>query len=258
MCAVLIGVALGLMGGGGSILTVPILVYLLGIPPLQATSYSLFVVGVSSLVGALGYATRGLVSYKTAVVFGIPTVGTVYAVRKFLLPMVPENLATIGGMVITRDLAVMILFAALMITAAWFMLRDKKQDIVIGEEQKFNYPLILLDGLAVGLLTGLVGAGGGFLIVPALVILSRLPMKLAVGTSLLIITVKSLVGFAGDMGNFEIDWMLLGAFSVLAVVGILIGNSLSKYISGERLKPGFGWFVLVMGTCIILAEILRR
>jgi len=150
----------------------------------------------------------------------------------------------------------MILFAVLMVFASVSMIREKKCiDCEPEGEQKFNYPLIILEGAVVGLLTGLVGAGGGFLIIPALVILSKLPMKQAVGTSLLIIAAKSLIGFTGDLGHTVMDWKLLGTVTLLAIIGIFIGNGLSHKIDGDKLKKGFGWFVLVMGIYIIAKEL---
>ena len=182
MSAVLIGVTLGLIGGGGSILTVPVLVYLLGIAPLLATSYSLFIVGTSSLVGALKTARLGLVEYRTAVIFGIPAILAVYMTRVYMVPAIPAEVTRMGNFIVTDRMAIMLLFAAMMILAAVSMIRPRKNRTETEGKQQFNYPLILLEGVGVGVLTGLVGAGGGFLIIPALVMLSKLPMKMAVGT----------------------------------------------------------------------------
>lgn len=254
--ASLIGISLGLIGGGGSILTVPVLAYLIGLDAVTSTAYSLFVVGLSSLVGSFNYMKKQLVSFKTALIFGLPALMAVFLTRKFLVPALPESFFTVGSFVFTKDIAIMVLFAILMIAASISMIRGRKESEDLGEEQKFNYPLILLEGAVVGVLTGLVGAGGGFLIIPALVVLSKLPMKMAVGTSLLIIAVKSLVGFLGDVSNMEIDWTFLSIFSAISVVGIFIGGYLSNFISGAKLKPAFGWFVLIMGMYILGKEIL--
>lgn len=253
--ALVIGLTLGLLGGGGSILTVPVLVYLMAIDPVISTGYSLFIVGLSALVGAITYFKKGLVDVKTAVIFGIPSIIAVYTTRKVLVPAIPEELFLIGDFVMTKNIGIMVLFAVLMIAASYSMIRGRKDNGKSGEV-KYNYPLILLEGTVVGLLTGLVGAGGGFLIIPALVVLSGLSMKMAVGTSLLIIAVKSLIGFTGDVQNYNIDWQFLLSFGALAVLGIIIGSKLSNFVPGEKLKPAFGWFVLIMGFYILGRELL--
>jgi len=261
IASIIIGISLGLIGGGGSILTVPVLVYLFGVEPMLATAYSLFIVGSSSLIGALPKYKQGLINIKTAIVFGVPSIIAVFATRKLLVPAIPDEVFTVSGFVVTKAILMMILFAVLMLAASVSMIREKKgKKEQVVEEQKFNYPMILVEGSIVGVLTGLVGAGGGFLIIPALVMLSKLPMKMAVGTSLLIIAAKSLIGFIGDVstnGNM-MDWKLLGIVTSLAIVGIFIGNALSKKIDGNKLKKGFGWFILVMGIYIILNELFLK
>lgn len=256
IASILIGISLGLIGGGGSILTVPVLVYLFGVEPVLATAYSLFIVGTTSLVGAVPKYRQGVVSIKTALIFGAPAIAAVYATRKFIVPAIPDEVFSIGSFTVTKSILLMLLFAVLMVFASYSMIKGKKEE---GNdetgEQKFNYPLILLEGAVVGVLTGLVGAGGGFLIIPALVLLSKLPMKQAVGTSLLIIAAKSLIGFLGDLGHQVIDWQLLGVVTALAIGGIFLGNWLSHKIHGDQLKKGFGWFVLVMGIYIIVKEL---
>ncbi|MCE3260331.1 MAG: sulfite exporter TauE/SafE family protein [Bacteroidetes bacterium] len=261
LSSIIIGISLGLIGGGGSILTVPVLVYLLNVEPVTATAYSLFIVGTSSLIGAWPKYKQGLVNLKTAIVFGSPSIIAVFATRKFLVPAIPTEIAHLGDFVVTKSILMMILFAVLMVAASFSMILDKKNNSEEQPgEQKFNYPLIMIEGSIVGVLTGLVGAGGGFLIIPALVMLSKLPMKMAVGTSLLIIAAKSLIGFTGDISahSGDLNWTLLLSVTALAVVGILIGNRLSKKIDGNKLKKGFGWFVLVMGVYIIINELLLK
>ncbi len=257
LAAALIGLSLGLIGGGGSILTVPVLVYLFGVEPVVATAYSLFIVGTTALVGAVPKFKQGLVNLKTAIIFGIPSIIAVYATRAFLVPLIPKEVFTIGGFLVTKNILMMLLFALLMVAASVSMIRDQKKANAESdsEPQKFNIPLILVEGIIVGMLTGLVGAGGGFLIIPALVLLSKLPMKQAVGTSLLIIAAKSLIGFTGDLGHLQIDWNLLLSVTTVAVAGIFAGDYMSKKIAGAKLKKGFGWFVLVMGIYIIIKEI---
>jgi hypothetical protein len=254
--SILIGVALGLIGGGGSILTVPVLVYLFAVEPVLATAYSLFIVGLTSAFGSVTYFKKGLVNIKTAVVFGIPSIIAVFTTRAFIVPSIPKEIFTVGDFMITKNILMMLLFAVLMIAASYSMIKKDKETIVEEpQHQKFNYPLILIEGAIVGVLTGLVGAGGGFLIIPALVILSKLPMKEAVGTSLVIIAAKSLIGFFGEGGETIIDWQFLFTISLFAIIGIFIGTALAKKIDGAKLKPAFGWFVLVMGIYIITKEL---
>ena len=253
--ALFIGVVLGLIGGGGSILTVPILVYLMYINPVTATAYSLFVVGVSSLVGAIRNVQKGLVDFRTAIVFAIPAFIAVYVARKYLVPAIPEELITFGEFTLTKDMGIMLFFALIMLLASVSMIKNGRKDE--GEAQKvaYNYPLIIIEGILVGLITGIVGAGGGFLVIPALVLLAKLPMKKAVATSLLIIAIKSLIGFIGDIENLEIDWIFLLIFTAISTLGIFLGIYLSNFIEGKKLKKGFGWFVLIMGIYIIYKEL---
>lgn len=324
--ALLIGTLLGMIGGGGSILTVPVLVYMMGVDPVLATAYSLFVVGISSMVGSVEYMRKGLLSYKTALVFAAPSLLAVFATRHYLIPSLPQTLISVHGYDLTRDLAfglvlvvgllwaamlllkkklalaqakfgpvlalmapaaimvfvvrqwvipkipehlieigslsisksqgIMLLFAVVMLLASWAMIRGGNGASAESSDAlpEFQYGKIMLDGALVGTVTGIVGAGGGFLIIPALVLLARLPMKLAVGTSLLIITIKSLLGFLGDIQNPEIDWKLLLIFSSISVLGIFAGARLSNLVSADLLKKGFGYFTLAMGVFMILKE----
>lgn len=255
--AILIGVILGLMGGGGSIVTVPILVYLLGYSPVVATGYSLFVVGSTSLVGSTMYFKRGLVNIRAALIFGIPAAIAVFLTRQFVVPAIPEKLFSIGEFVVTNNVFLMVIFALMMLFASVSMIRKKKDQAEKkdSERTKMKPYQLVVQGFGVGLLTGLVGVGGGFLIVPALVLFSRLDMKTAVGTSLLIMSVNSLFGFIGDILNREIDWSFLLIFTGLSIMGIFAGNALSKMISGPKLKTGFGWLILLMGIYIFIKEL---
>lgn len=249
------GLSLGLIGGGGSILTVPILVYLFAVDAVAATAYSLFVVGLTSLAGSFSHMRLGNVHWRTAIVFGIPSIVAVFLTRLYVMPAIPATLFTVGDFVVSKGVFLLVLFALLMLFASFSMIRKSKPKEVKGDVH-FNYPLILMEGLVVGAITGLVGAGGGFLIIPALVLFANLPMKQAVGTSLMIIAAKSLIGFMGDVkGDLSIDWTFLLTFSAIAIVGIVIGSLLSKRVSEARLKPIFGWFVLVMGVYMIVKEL---
>lgn len=255
--AILMGLSLGLIGGGGSILTVPILVYLFSVDAVLATAYSLFVVGLTSLIGSFSHMRLGNIHWRTAIVFGIPSIISVYLTRAYIVPAIPDPVFHLGDAAVSKAHAILLLFAVIMLLASYSMIR--KRVVMENEEAepRYNYPLILLEGIVVGAVTGLVGAGGGFLIIPALVLLAKLPMKQAVGTSLIIIAAKSLIGFTGDLkGNQVIDWRFLLIFSLIAMVGIIAGSMLSRNISNEKLKPAFGWFVLVMGVYIIAKEMM--
>lgn len=259
--ALLIGISLGLIGGGGSILTVPVLVYVMRVHPTLSTAYSLFIVGITALAGSVSYMQKKLVSFKTALIFSIPSFISVFLVRRYVIPAIPDEIVKIANFVLTRDILLMLIFAVLMFFASISMIRNKKgtsEDE--NQEVQFNFPLIFTEGLVVGAITGLVGAGGGFMIIPALVLFAKLPMKMAVGTSLLIIAAKSLIGFTGDMNNpnMHIDWNLLMIFSAIALVGIFVGSYLSNFISGAKLKTGFGWFVIIMAVYILAKELLFK
>jgi uncharacterized protein len=254
IASALIGLSLGLIGGGGSILTVPVLVYLLQVEPVMATAYSLFIVGATSLVGTFPKYREGTVNLKTGILFGLPSIVAVFATRKWIVPAIPNELFTLGSLVVTKAVLLMTLFAVLMVFASVSMIRDKKV-LSDAKPAQPKYLLILAEGLVVGVLTGLVGAGGGFLIIPALVLFTGLPMKEAVGTSLLIIAAKSLIGFTGEAEIAAMNWTLLGSVTLIAIAGIFAGNALSRKIDGARLKTGFGWFVLVMGVYILIKEL---
>ena len=260
IASVFIGISLGLIGGGGSILTVPVLVFLFGESAELSTAYSLFIVGTTALVGGIRNATMGNVNYKTAVVFTIPAFIAVYLTRAYLVPAIPQNILTVGTFTLTKDFAIMVFFALVMLAASVSMIRNKRKDEDEEGETApiFNIPAIVAEGAVVGVLTGIVGAGGGFLIIPALVLFAKLPMKKAVGTSLLIIAAKSLIGFIGDVQRPDliIDWTLLLTVTAIAVAGIFVGIYATNFIDGKKLKKGFGWFVLVMAVYIILKQIV--
>ena len=251
-----IGISLGLIGGGGSILTVPVLVYLFQIDPLLATSYSLFIVGSTSAVGAVPYFRNNLVDFQTALYFGLPSIITVFLTRLYIIEAIPNHLFQIGSFEITKNMGIMLLFAILMLFAALKMIKGNQVDESKKISQRSVLPLVF-QGAAVGFISGLVGAGGGFLIIPALIIFNQMPMKKAVGTSLLIIAANSLFGFIGKLDFHLINWTFLLTLSGIAITGILIGSKLSQRIDGKKLKPAFGWFVLLMGIVVIIQEISK-
>ncbi|TLP80313.1 sulfite exporter TauE/SafE family protein [Maribacter sp. ACAM166] len=252
--ALIIGISLGLIGGGGSILAVPVLAYLFSINEKAATAYSLFIVGAGALVGGWQQHLKGFVDWRTAIVFGIPAIIGVTVVRHYVVPAIPDVLFQLEQFQFTRRMVMFGLFSVLMLPAAYSMLKKEKKGITAGEIA-YNYPLILLEGLVVGGITGIIGAGGGFLIIPALVILANVEMKIAVGTSLIIIALKSLIGFfLGDAMTMEIDWNFLALFTGLSFIGIFIGSYLSNFISGHKLKKGFGYFILIMAAFIFYME----
>ncbi len=260
LAVIIAGISIGLIGAGGSILTVPILVYLFAVNPILATAYSLFVVGTTSLVGVVPKYFQKNISLKTALIFGIPSVISVFLTRKTILPQLPYYVFKIGDFAVSKALFLMILFAVIMILAAFSIIRNSKQRAVSESVNTSIKPFFIsLQGFLEGILTGLVGAGGGFIIIPILILFGKLPMKKAIGTSLLIIAVKSLIGFSGDMmSGVDLDWPFLWLITLLSVTGMFIGNALSKKIDGQRLKSGFGWFILIMGIYILIKELIFR
>lgn len=258
LLAVLIGISLGLIGSGGSILSVPILVYVMGIEPILATAYSLFTVGITALAGGIKKANEKLVDFKKVIVFGIPTIIAVFLTRKFIVPNLPEIILETNGFTLHKSVLIMTVFAIVMMIAAIKMIRPAKE-IEVGEVQNINYIKIGFTGIFIGLIAGFVGAGGGFLIIPALLFLAKTPMKTAIGTSLFIIAIQSLVGFLGDVQSGQLlDWKLLLTFSFSSIIGLFIGSAMAKKIAAEKLKSIFGWFVLFMGIYIIIRELFLR
>ena len=253
LASILIGMSLGLIGSGGSILTVPVLVYLFHVDPLLATTYSLAIVGLSSIAGVISRIKQKLVDFKTIFVFGLPSIFGVFLARKFLLPAIPSSIHITDTIDLSKSSFIMLFFATLMLTSALSMILGKNKKEIDGILPVYGITLMLV-GLGEGLLTGIVGAGGGFLIIPALVILAKLPMKKAIASSLVIISIKSLVGFSGDLTHTSVDWKFLFSIIVLATIGIITGNFLNKTMDGAKLKKGFGWFVLAMSLVIFIEQ----
>jgi uncharacterized membrane protein YfcA len=254
VACIFIGVILGVLGGGGSILSIPILVYLFHVDAVMASAYSLFIVGTTSLVGSIPKYKDHLVNVKTGILFGLPSILTIFFTRKWFVPAIPDVVIQTESFSLTKRVLILGVFAILMILASYSMIRERKE--IENESKRFRIVLVILEGMIIGFLTGLVGAGGGFLIIPALVLLTGLKFKTAVGTSLFIIAINSLMGFIGDVLNYEIPWIFLMSITCLAIFGILMGNRISKKISASRLRKSFGWFVLVMGCWILVREIL--
>lgn len=253
LASILIGFVLGLLGGGGSILSIPILVYLFQVDVVIAAAYSLFIVGVTSLIGAIPKYKDHLVNVKTGLLFGLPSIISIFITRKWIVPAIPDILIHNEWLMLSKRSFLLGLFAALMILASISMIRGKA---IEHENHQLKIYLLMFEGTCIGLLTGLIGAGGGFLIIPALVFLTGLKFKTAVGTSLFIIAINSLAGFLGDLTNYNINWELLLSITMLAITGIFIGNFFSKKISALMLRKIFGWVVLFMGCYILTKEIL--
>lgn len=255
IAAVLIGISLGLIGGGGSILTVPVLVYLFGIDAEKAIPYSLFIVGMTSVFGTISYFKNGWVDLNKALLFGIPSIIMVLVARRYILPVIPDEIFRFSTFVLTKNTLLMLLFAITMLVAAKSMIRKRKEEAISNEMEATNYIAIISKGAMVGLLTGFIGAGGGFLIIPALVNFLKLSMKTAVGTSLLIIAANSLLGFVFSMSYTEISWSFISTIAAIAIVGIIIGSMLVTKIDNKKLKPAFGYFILLMGSYVLLKEL---
>lgn len=254
IAAIGIGLILGMLGGGGSILSIPVLVYLFDIEPVRATAYSLFVVGITSATGVIPRYRSNLINLQAGIVFGLPSILAIFITRKWLVALIPDTLFSIGDYLVTKRMLILLLFAALMLLASVPMIRGGE---VTADRPRLNPKPLATLGLFTGFITGIVGAGGGFLIIPALVFLAGIPFKVAAGTSLLIIAANSLIGFLGDVLNFEMDWIFLLEISFLAIMGILLGNRFSQNVSNTSLRKAFGWFVIIVGTYIIFRELAQ-
>ena len=259
----IIGLILGLIGGGGSILGVPVLVYILAYPAEEATTYSLFIVGLTSLIGALSYLRKGEISGEALYEFALASLITVFCVRKFLMPAIPAQLHFFG-IEFSKHVFIMILFSLLILSSSISMIRKRKPNTLSQvkwdefAKSPMGLPFVIFLGICVGFITGFVGAGGGFIIVPVLIFFLRLNFKKAIGTSLCIIAINSLVGFTGNIGQQKIDWLFLMTISAFAIVGILAGSMLAGKISSKKLKPAFGWFTLTVGLFVLLKELVIK
>lgn len=255
ICALLIGMIMGVAGSGGSILCVPIFVYLFGLAAIEATTLSLFAVGTTSIFGAISNIRRGNVNVKDSMLFGLPSVLAVILARRFVVPYLPEVFFKIGSWEAQRDVLLMILFSVLMILSAYRMIRSQKAQPI--PRTHLQPEILIMQGFGIGVLTGLIGAGGGFLIVPALVILLGMPIKHAVGTSLLLVAINALAGFVTSMTYMEIRWEFILPFTAICIIGLSVGLMVGKKIRSEKLKKYFGYFVLVLGSFILMSEIFQ-
>lgn len=256
--ASIIGITLGMMGSGGSILTVPVLVYLFHVDPSLATTYSLFAIGISAFIGSIRNYVHKKVDIQKVLSFGIPSVIVVFITRQFILPLIPDEFV-IGSLVIHQNVLLMILFAVIMVLSAFHMIKGQSRVETTKDPKPSSLYTTILQGALVGFVTGVVGAGGGFLIIPALINFYKMPMKLAVSTSLAIIFINSLFGIIGDSEKFvEFDWNLIGSYTGLLIIGMFLGFYLSKYFSSEQLKKGLGYLILVMGCFILVKELLLK
>lgn len=252
--AALVGISLGLIGGGGSILATPILIYVMGVPPQSAIAMSLIIVGAVSLVGIIPHWRQGNIDFKTAALFApAAMVGAYLGARIATLPIVTPTFQLIS-------------FAVMMLVASFFMIRKSSRSIQSSPEEKLKpsstessdhagiprWLAIPSEGLGVGLLTGFVGIGGGFMVIPALVLLGGMPMKQAVGTSLVIIALKSVTGFAGYLGRVPVDVPLMVTFTIVASIGMILGAYLTKFIEAKQLEKGFGYFVIAVAIFILI------
>jgi len=252
--SVLIGFSLGLIGGGGSILTVPVLVFFFDIEPAMATTYSLFVVGLAAIAGSINHYRMHNISYKTVLLFGIPSVIILFIMRHWLLKMMPSIIFRSDKFVVTKSSFILAMFAALMLIAGWTMIRQRTY---APSKEKQSFTRLILQGAITGAVTGFIGIGGGFIIVPSLVLFAGLSMKKAIGTSLVIITVNCIVGLLGNIETtVSIDYAFLFIFSACAIAGIILGTQATRVIPDKRLKPAFGWIILLM-SLIVFARLFK-
>ncbi|MFO7826424.1 MAG: sulfite exporter TauE/SafE family protein [Cyclobacterium sp.] len=249
-----VGLTLGILGSGGSILAVPILVYLFSMDAVLASAYSLFIVGITSLVGtALNYHAQ-LVNVKTGSIFGIPSILSIFLMRKWIVPAIPDSILQIESFSLSKNTFILGVFAFLMILASLKMIYGRTLNK--GNEKKTSIFSLVFFGLLSGLITGLVGVGGGFLIIPILGFLTKTPLKTAIGTTLFIVASNSLIGFLGDVLNYSIHWNFLLGITGLAISGIFVGSRIVKGIPTMSLQRSFGWFTLTVGTLIVIQEFI--
>jgi len=256
--SVIIGLCLGLIGAGGSILTIPVLVYVLKTDPLVSTIYSMFIVGTCSFVGSVLSYLKNLLDVRTAIQFGIPSIAGVIVARKLIFPALPDRLFFIGSFEVSKDIAIMVLLAAIMFYVSIKMLTKVANTTSIETSEQSSPLLFILQGIVTGIITGLLGVGGGFLIVPALLLWVRLPIKTAIGTTLFIITLNSAVGFITSYTSITIEWPLLVKFAAGAIAGILFGKMLSERMKADNLEKVLAWFIIITSVYILYSQFLHH
>ncbi len=295
IAAFLIGITLGIFGGGGSILTLPVLVYLLQIDSIIGIAYSMLIVGITTLVGAVNSYYKKTLNLKAAYSFGVPSIIAVFLTRKFITPLIENNSWLVFGYSLAGKHLLMILFALLMIIVSLFMIFKKNKEAeLLGDNKKRFYVGIVLKATLVGFISGLIGAGGGFVIVPAMIAFYKLDTKRAIGTSMIIISGNSLVGFCGIfinyvlnytaksaihvtpfLGNYlkfnnalslegtlqyyrQMDWHFLSIFTLICTIGVIFGAQIAQNINSQNLKKAFGYFVLAMGIFVFVYEFFLK
>lgn len=253
--SVIIGILLGLLGSGGSVLALPMLVYTFGLNEKIATAYSLFVVGIGSLFGVVKHIKN--VHWNSVFIFGLPSILGVWSMRHYIVPRLSEVFFSLGSFDFTHRMSVFGLFSFLMLGVSYNMLNNKKEDNKVPKNTQYKYLIFVAEGFILGSITGYIGAGGGFLIIPALMWLAKLDIRKALATSLLIITLSSLLGFfLGDAQTIEIDWDFLFKISLLVILGIFIGSFLSRHTNEKSLKKIFAYFIIGMAVTILTIEFI--
>lgn len=252
--AVLVGFVLGLMGGGGALISIPILVYLFHIEVSVATSYSLFLIAITASSGAYHNIRKNLVDYNAALYYGIPSVISVFAVRRWVMPNLPKVIFTIGNFPVSKSLFILVVLVIVMVMAAYKMIVSNDAELD-KTEHKINHFRLSFFAVLIGSFLGLVGGGGGFLMVPALIYFANVHLKKAVGTALVLVAVNSFIGFLGDLSShIQIDWALFATFLFFSIGGVFIGHYMVAYTQGNKMKKYFGYFLLVVAAFIVIKE----
>ncbi|MFN8287880.1 MAG: sulfite exporter TauE/SafE family protein [Chitinophagales bacterium] len=256
--ALLTGMVLGLLGGGGALLSVPTLTGFFGLSAAVATGYSLFLVGVTASSGAVQNIRKKMVDFSAVAWYGIPSLITVFCIRRFVLPAIPQQIFTVGNFTLDKNHLILLLLSVAIFIAAYKMIFSKSNEEVENEAHSLNHGKLIVYAVLLGTFLGMVGAGGGFLMTPALMHYANLNLKKAIGTSLVLVAVNSLVGFLGDLSvNPHIDWLLLATFSAFSITGVFIGHALQSRVPTQKLRIMFGWTLVAIGVYMVFHELLR-